>query len=98
MANVLNGNPTVIDTFGAGDVTVSSTPITVTCITATAQVSAKSLTFIDNDGNVVFFAEVPSYNSLIWSPNKPFVFYNGLIFDDSASDFGVGDDIYIYKR
>lgn len=96
MANSTTGNPIVIDTFGA-DVTISSGFVRVNLIIATGFTSNKTVTFIDNDGNRIMNFEVPAAESKIISPAEPFVFPNGMIFDDSASDLAAGDFVYVYK-
>jgi hypothetical protein len=101
IVNILTGNPAVITDFGEGDVTVSTRPITISSIVAAVHNASKTLIFIDNDGNVVFQAEVPQDKTFAWRPCVPFTFHNGLIFDDSASDFSDAgldpDALYVFK-
>lgn len=103
-ANDTTGTPVRIDTFGS-DVVIASgpRPIKVKNITITAYTSAKTVTLIDSSNAVVLVLECPSGSTISWPPFTPsgdfrgIEFGNGLTFDDSASDLGAGDLVFIWK-
>jgi hypothetical protein len=97
MANNTTMNPMRIDTFGA-DVTISTGSVKVLAILATAYSSAKTVTFIDNEGEEVLRVEVASDSTGQFTPAEAFLFSRGLIFDDSGSDLAAGDFVYIYLK
>jgi hypothetical protein len=101
-ANRLTGNPVFIDTPASGDVTISSKRVWIQNITVTAYTSAKTVTFIDADDNVVLVVECPTGSSISWPPvpcsDKGCEFPNGLYLDDSATDLANSSDlIFIWK-
>jgi len=93
MANSVGTSPIRIDTFGA-DVTVSTGRIKVAGMILSGYTSAKTVTFIDSAAANCLVAEVPSGGTTII--DGPLTFSNGLIFDDSESEFAAGDFILIY--
>jgi len=96
MANSLNTIPKRIDTFGSGDVTIGTGVVSINAMYITAYSSAKTVTFIDNDGAKCLVIEVPSGETFPVEPSRPIRFTNGLIFDDSASDLAASDLIFIF--
>ena len=97
MANQLTGNPVVIDTFGA-DVVINANKVTVTSIVMEGATAGDTATFLDRDGNEVLrLSNDIATASKVWTPAEPFKF-NGLTFDDSASDLAANDFIFIYLR
>jgi hypothetical protein len=97
MANATTGGVRRIDTFGS-DVTIDAGVITVYSIYITVYTTAKTITFIDNDAANILVVEVAAGATGQITPAKPVRFPNGLIFDDSASDLGAGDFIFIYCK
>ncbi len=98
MANSLTTNPVYIDVAGA-DVTVASGPAWITQISVTEDNSAAAkVVFIDNDDNVVAVIQVAQNATSYWTPASPFMFANGLIYDDSASSVDNGDQILVYFK
>lgn len=95
MANKTGYSPVRIDTFGA-DVTISSGTIKVVAIIATAKTSRKALAFKDSTGEQCFYALVSANSTAQFTPARPFVFYKGLIFDDTTSEFVTNDSVYLY--
>lgn len=94
MANSLKGSPLTIDTFGA-DVTIDTGDCRIVAILWTAYTSTKTVTFIDVDGNTIMKLEIEAGSSQ-FTPSRPANFSNGLVFDDSESDFEAGDFISIF--
>ena len=94
MANKTGYNLVRIDTFGS-DVVISTGSIKVNAILATGYNTVKTVTFIDVQGEQVMKFEVAANGTSQFTPSKPFTF-NGLTFDDSASDFADGDVVYLY--
>lgn len=95
-ANNLVGSPYRIDTFGS-DVTISASTTWVDNITITAYTTAKTTTFIDDDGNKCLVLECPAGYTISWPPDdKPKLFSNGINFDDSASDLAANDLIFVF--
>lgn len=95
-ANNLVGSPYRIDTFGS-DVTISASTTWVDNITITAYTTAKTTTFIDDDGNKCLVLECPAGYTISWpSDDKPKLFSNGINFDDSASDLAANDLIFVF--
>ena len=95
MANDTGLNPARIDTFGS-DVTISDRQVSVLSIVVEGASAGDTATFIDKNGNEVLRLSVAAAGgSVIWSPARPFLF-NGLTFDDSASDLAAGDFIYVF--
>jgi hypothetical protein len=97
MANNLNTSPVYIDDVGA-DITISTTQTKVSMISVTEDNSAAAkVVFIDNDSAVVAIIQVGSGETAYWTPSEPFLFSNGLIYDDSASSVDDGDIILVYE-
>ena len=97
MANQLTGNPVVIDTFGA-DVVISANKVQVLSIVMEGATAGDTATFLDRDGNEVLrLSNDIGTASKVWSPAEAFRF-NGLTFDDSASDLAASDFIFVYLK
>ena len=95
MANDLSSNPVRIDTFGA-DAEISDRNVSVVSIVMEGATAGDTATFLDkNGGEVLRLSNSIGSASAVWSPAKPFMF-NGLTFDDSASDLAGGDFIFIF--
>ena len=97
-ANDSANTPMRIDTFGS-DVVISSGNSYIENIVITAYTSAKTITFIDDDGDPVLVLECPAGYTITW-PNDgsgPKRFTNGINFDDSASGLASNDFIFIWK-
>jgi len=97
-ANDTTNTPMRIDTFGS-DVVISTGRSWIENIVITAYTSAKTVTFIDDDGGVVLVIECPAGYTVTW-PNDgtgPKEFTNGINFDDSASGLAASDFIFIWK-
>ena len=101
-ANDMTKTPLRIDTFGA-DVTIDTGRIFISTIVITAYSSAKTVTFINSDAEVVLVIECPSGETVTWPSAKAVhprgvEFAEGFIFDDSASDLAANDFIFIWKE
>jgi hypothetical protein len=96
-ANDTGSNNVRIDTFGA-DVEIASGRVQIKSIIITAYSSAKTITFIDSSNAKVMVLECPSGYSINWTPSEPVTFYNGIKFDDSASDLAANDFIFVFKK
>lgn len=95
-ANDTTGRTMRIDTFGA-DVEIAEGYVSVISMVVTAYSSAKTVTFVDDDGNKALVVECPSGESITWpSTGKPIVFEGGLTFDDDASELASGDFIFFF--
>ena len=94
-ANVINPSGfTRIDTFGA-DVTIDLHRLVAEHIIVTAYTSAKTVTFIDQSAAVALVFEVPAGETV---HIEGWVFPEGAIFDQSASDLAAGDFIFIQAK
>jgi len=95
MANDLSSNPVRIDTFGS-DAEIADRNVSVVSIVMEGATAGDTATFIDmNGGEVLRLSTGVNAQSIVWSPAKPFLF-NGLTFDDSASDLASGDYVFVF--
>jgi hypothetical protein len=98
-ANDVANTPKRIDTFGS-DVAIITGRGWVENLTITAYTSAKTVTFIDDDGDECLVLEVPAGYTISWPTEgaAPKEFANGFNFDDSASDLAANDFIFVWTR
>lgn len=97
MANRVDANPIVLDTFTA-DVVLSTGRLKVSKILLASAAAGDVLELIDSKNGLPVFRMVntaaPGWDE---SDFAPFVFEDGLTFDQSASTgLGAGDLVFIY--
>lgn len=96
MANSTTTNPIVIDTFNA-DVTISTTPITVSSIVFWSTNADDKLVMEDVKGVTNVWLQIATAKSTLpWTPAKPFTFTNGLVLDVSDGTYNTASRCLIY--
>ena len=97
MANNLNSNPILIDTFSA-DVVISRDPVVVTDIIFWSTVANDVLSIDDKDGNLVFYYMLATGKDTrhVHFGKGGRVFQNGLVVDVSDGVYTTASKLLIF--